>query len=582
MGIPKYFKYIVSNYDELTINPSELNNTINQITHFYLDMNCLIHPCVRKICNEHPNYMADHLNKLNTDEYNNNPEFITNFEKTIYNEINTYLDNLFNIVKPTNTIYLAVDGVAPRSKMEQQRTRRYRSIKEKSFIKDIYSKHAKHYEPEFDTNAITPGTIFLYKLCNSLREYIDSRYLKYEGISFILDDCQNVGEGEHKIFQHIKTINNENNVCVYGLDADLIMLSLCSPNNVYLLREKMHFNINSKSTDANDSKFLFLNIQLFKNQIYQKLDLMINANNTGDKINVEINNIILDYITLCFLIGNDFIPPLLGFDISIDSIEYLLNAYILVFKQKNDYLVNNGKINFIFIKQLFAYLYSNQDIILEKYNLFIENRKPWLKFNNNFELDIEKNKYYPYYNSKINIDLVSPNWIDKYYQYYLDINNIHKNKSYINEICKTYIEGLQWNLDYYINECPSYSWYYPYRAAPCLRDLCQYLIKRVYPAQFDKVTTYSPFAQLAIVLPIQSSNLWAKNYKSLTTNDINLKVNYPVDFELDTFNKLYLHECNPILPVINDSYILNIFKNLELTEFETNRNKISGLYIQKK
>ena len=48
-------------------------------------------------------------------------------EAEMYENVAVLLDNLVTKLKPTKLLYLAIDGVAPRAKMNQQRARRFRS-----------------------------------------------------------------------------------------------------------------------------------------------------------------------------------------------------------------------------------------------------------------------------------------------------------------------------------------------------------------------------------------------------------------------------------------------------------------------
>lgn len=570
MGIPKYFRHITTKYP--TVIKDSTSNL--QIQNLYFDLNCLIHPCVRNVSSAHPHLVEKHKLLEPDKKYQNTQDFHTEFEVKIYAEVKLYLDKLIKIVGPSKMIYLSIDGVAPRAKMEQQRTRRFRSIKEARMQNNIYKKYGID-RTHFDTNCITPGTIFLFKLSHYLRTYCNemSSTLK---VNIVLDDCNNQGEGEHKILQHIKEHTLDEIGCIYGLDADLIMLSLCTGAEIYLLREAICFG----KVDTNS--FLYLDIEELGENLYNDIKYTIlekSDNDSEEELLLEKKDIINDYICLCFLIGNDFLPHLNGIDILTNSINDLLNIYISIIVIRHKHLVIDGAINFIFLRQILTNLYSNEETYLPKFQKKKRNFRPRMEYNNDMELELEKLRFYPRFNNSTKVVLGQDGWMNDYYKYYFNIDNIVIRNDDVNDICNNYIEGLQWNIKYYLDTCPSFTWYYKYRAAPCLRELSVFLINRVYPAKFDNITTFTPLEQLSIVLPIQSSHLWAESFKRIVNKDFKLMSYYPIDFKLDIVNHNFLYECDPVLCDIDHNYIKSVHANLSFNEFEKSRNKVSGLVL---
>lgn len=80
-------------------------------------------------------------------------------EEQIFTSIFTYVDHLFGKIKPKKLFFMAVDGVAPRAKMNQQRSRRFRTAKEAKDVRDkaLRSGEELPKEKAFDSNCITPG-----------------------------------------------------------------------------------------------------------------------------------------------------------------------------------------------------------------------------------------------------------------------------------------------------------------------------------------------------------------------------------------------------------------------------------------
>jgi 5'-3' exonuclease len=90
-------------------------------------------------------------------------------EEQIFTSIFAYVDHLFGKIKPKKLFFMAVDGVAPRAKMNQQRSRRFRTAKEAQEVREKAERKGEKLPDEkaFDSNCITPGAS-LYRGAGSL------------------------------------------------------------------------------------------------------------------------------------------------------------------------------------------------------------------------------------------------------------------------------------------------------------------------------------------------------------------------------------------------------------------------------
>lgn len=243
MGVPAYFRWISEKYSKIIMEMIEKKISYNngvpvpldltepnpnniEYDNLYVDMNGLIHPC------SHP---EDRLAPTS--------------EAEMYINVTKYIDRLFACIRPRRLLYLAIDGCAPRAKMNQQRSRRFRAAmdaKERAEVmNDVMremSELGMHYnadkdEPIWDSNVITPGTDFMYRLSTYVWFYILDRMNRnpaWRNVIVIFSDANEPGEGEHKIMQYIRTQRalpgydpNQHHV-LHGLDADLIMLALAT------------------------------------------------------------------------------------------------------------------------------------------------------------------------------------------------------------------------------------------------------------------------------------------------------------------------------------------------------------------
>jgi 5'-3' exonuclease len=138
-------------------------------------------------------------------------------EAEMFNNVFAYVDRLIAITKPQKVVYMAIDGVAPRAKMNQQRSRRFATAKESLDLKMREQKIYSEYNipqpgeaPEsFDSNVITPGTEFMSRLSKALQFYIMERtqsHKNFKHLKIVFSDASVPGEGEHKLLDFIRSI----------------------------------------------------------------------------------------------------------------------------------------------------------------------------------------------------------------------------------------------------------------------------------------------------------------------------------------------------------------------------------------
>ena len=349
-GIPKFFRFISERWPLI----SQLidGTQIPEFDNLYLDMNSILHTCT------HSN--DDTLSRMTDDQ--------------MYAAIFSYIEHLFEIIKPKGVFYMAIDGVAPRAKMNQQRARRFRTAyeAEENLKKAILQGLEIPKDDPFDSNAITPGTEFMAKLTENLKYFIhkkistDSRWAE---TVIILSGHEVPGEGEHKIMNYIRTMKSQPNYnsnsrhCIYGLDADLIMLGLVSHDPHFcLLREEVTFGPRSgnKSNDLHDQKFFLLHISLLREYISLEFQDMDNEVSFG----FDFERVLDDLILIMYVIGNDFLPSLPDLYINKGAFPLLLETFKQALAESDGYINENGTIN---LKRLAIWLRHLSEFELENF-----------------------------------------------------------------------------------------------------------------------------------------------------------------------------------------------------------------------
>ncbi|GAX09715.1 5'-3' exoribonuclease 1 [Fistulifera solaris] len=276
MGVPKFFRWLSERYPRIIQRhgsrptdatcqehfgkpppdylppPDPLSECglAPEIDRLYIDMNGIIHGCSHNNADLELNPDAEGEADISEEE--------------IFRNVSYYLDRIIkDIAQPKELVYMAIDGVAPRAKLNQQRARRYRSGQEGEIEQTVYDAHIKAMEREqaemdklkeakerdsqeysadgvekvkeiqpgrftgkfetfegssysesaegdkkkFHSNTITPGTEFFQRCTDYLEQFIKDKVdhdPAWQNLTIVFSGPHVPGEGEHKIMQFMR------------------------------------------------------------------------------------------------------------------------------------------------------------------------------------------------------------------------------------------------------------------------------------------------------------------------------------------------------------------------------------------
>ena len=540
MGIKHFFYWFKRHYSE-HMRPMRKGDTLAnvgvQIDNLMIDMNGVFHNSAQKIY-QYGNFKPPPrlLRKHRRRRLKGLKAQIAVFE-----DVCKTVEHLFTISKPRKRLILCVDGPAPISKQNQQRQRRFRSAME-----------ASEGSP-FDSNSITPGTKFMDYLSKYIDWYIRKRIsesTEWRNVQVIFSNEKAPGEGEHKIINYIRYYGTEEEVyCINGLDADLIMLALGTHMpNFYILREDLYDRSN---------EYFCIDIGSTRKSLARNLTWKSPTYSWSARSAID------DFIFLCFMVGNDFLPHIPSLEIIENGIELLLEVYKEVCTSYGHItrVIGGGNVQFVptslgvFLGTIGHHEKENlQNKLLSRRSYFedtlldscaTQNKKEW-------SVDIEKYK--------------REYWVKHF-----------EEGSSVEEVCHQYFEGMQWVLSYYTRGVPNWKWHYTHHYAPPASVLAEHISSFKF-SHYGRTIPSTPFQQLMSVLPPQSANLIPSPLCDYLTNkESPLKDHCPKELKIDLAGKRREWEGIVLLPMVEFEVVRECyFKSLKDVDPREARRNVRG------
>ena len=557
MGIPSLFRTLTEKYDVSYWDSKEETDQL------YLDYNCLIHHCIHKVD------IKEGMSKREIDE-----EVIT--------EVVRYTCYLITrVIKPKKLVFIAVDGPVPMGKLVKQRARRYKKVQDDAYKRTMQKQFGIEVTDAFDSSKITPGTVFMTKLCNRLKNVINigafSTHTQDGSFKVFLSDANVPGEGEQKIMQFIRNGRNRPNgespsVTIYGMDADLIILAM----TISVAR-------NCKTTllrEGDIGEFVYLNVAA-------TIDALIKEYNIE---HLERTAVVRDFVFFSFFGGNDFVDAFVHTKMRNRGLDVLFNSYKKALVKTDSYsLIADGVPNFTVLQAFIQCIAELEERNVKAQAARIAGSCLKLQGLGEYEKGCELyehsfyantlNPFHNYYKADMcKVDYRNDAWKEQY-------NNEYFGNFTMKDVCNEYIKGLCWTLEYYEKgEPPSWKWAYPYRNAPLSSALFAYL-NGITPRTYANLWNFtkspedkclSPVAQLLAVLPPQNASLLPYAFYNFVKDNCGtlLARMYPNKVKLDALKGLKNIYSEPLLDPINLNMIREMLLMIPFNQAEFNRNVV--------
>lgn len=504
MGIPSYFKRLTDSVKGIILQKLDISNNAAALL---IDFNCIVYNCLRS--EKMPAYTEENESA---------------WENKLIEIVCEEVVNLWKAAGSPASVFIAVDGVVPMAKVKQQRMRRFKSVWWAEKEREMGVR--KVGEARWDTNSITPGTAFMEKLGTALQKLCSAR-------KWTVSTSDEPGEGEHKIMKWIREggVKKDGNVVIYGLDADLILLT-CLTSELYL-------NEKSNPCFLMRERGEFGSVQALGEYLFLSIGALL-ANFTRTEENRK--QFLLDYICCMSLLGNDFLPHAIHFKIKDGGHDRLLQL-LHDFHIQKKYVVNNEKLDIENLKMFIAELAKTEE---DDFLHAIEKKKKIRPMNprNDVERMMSPVQNLPleWFEEKT---FLGDDWKEVYHSI-VPASAVHE-----------YVFGIQWIFDYYLGKRVNTFWFYPWHLPPLWEDI-------VHTKNFEEISLENddiplkPVEQLALVLPLESWHL-IQNSK-LRAMPILLPQFYPKRFGFVSLGKYWMWECEANIPIMTPGRLRSVVK----------------------